>query len=124
MGGIALEGVSKVFPGGVVAVDDVDLEIGDGETSASAVPLRCLERLDLLDCVDQVHRDIWLHTRRRSQRMRFFDFATRTSSHLAPPPLGKIPTITVSPDGGRLLFDTDANPASNLTLMQLSRSAG
>ena len=31
MGGIALEGVSKVFPGGVVAVDDVALEIGDGE---------------------------------------------------------------------------------------------
>lgn len=61
--------------GGRVLVID-RLEIGDGETSASAVPLRCLERLDLLDCVDQVHEDIWLHTRRRSQRMRFFDFAT------------------------------------------------
>ena len=31
MGGIALEGVSKVFPGDVVAVDDVELSIGDGE---------------------------------------------------------------------------------------------
>ena len=31
MGGIALEGVSKVFPGGVTAVDDVDLDIADGE---------------------------------------------------------------------------------------------
>ena len=34
MGGIALEGVSKVFPGDVVAVDDVDLQIGDGEFMA------------------------------------------------------------------------------------------
>ena len=61
--------------GGRVLVID-RLEIGDGETSASAVPLACLERLDLLDCIDQVHADIWLHTRRRSQKLRFFDFAT------------------------------------------------
>ena len=61
--------------GGRVLVID-SLEIGDGETSASAVPLACLERLDLLDCVQQVHRDIVLHTRRASRRLRFFDFAT------------------------------------------------
>ena len=41
MGGIALEGVSKVFPGGVLAVDDVDLEIGDGEFMVLVGPSGC-----------------------------------------------------------------------------------
>ena len=41
MGGIALQGVSKVFPGGVVAVDDVDLEIGDGEFMVLVGPSGC-----------------------------------------------------------------------------------
>jgi multiple sugar transport system ATP-binding protein len=41
MGGIALEGVSKVFPGGVVAVDDVELEIGDGEFMVLVGPSGC-----------------------------------------------------------------------------------
>ena len=41
MGGIALERVSKVFPGGVVAVDDVELEIGDGEFMVLVGPSGC-----------------------------------------------------------------------------------
>jgi multiple sugar transport system ATP-binding protein len=41
MGGIALAGVSKVFSGGVVAVDDVDLEIGDGEFMVLVGPSGC-----------------------------------------------------------------------------------
>jgi multiple sugar transport system ATP-binding protein len=41
MGGIALEGVSKVFPGDVVAVDDVDLAIGDGEFMVLVGPSGC-----------------------------------------------------------------------------------
>jgi multiple sugar transport system ATP-binding protein len=41
MGGIAIEGVSKVFPGGVVAVDDVDLEIGEGEFMVLVGPSGC-----------------------------------------------------------------------------------
>ena len=41
MGGIALERVSKVFPGGVVAVDDVDLDIGDGEFIVLVGPSGC-----------------------------------------------------------------------------------
>jgi multiple sugar transport system ATP-binding protein len=41
MGGIALQGVSKVFPGGVVAVDDIDLEIGDGEFMVLVGPSGC-----------------------------------------------------------------------------------
>src|ERR1700748_265834 len=31
MPGVALDGVTKAFPGGVVAVDELTLEIGDGE---------------------------------------------------------------------------------------------
>lgn len=61
--------------GGRVLVID-RLPIGEGETSASAIPLACLERMDLLGCVEQVHRDILLHTRRHSQRLGFFPFAT------------------------------------------------
>jgi multiple sugar transport system ATP-binding protein len=41
MGGIVLQGVSKVFPGGVVAVDDVDLEIGEGEFMVLVGPSGC-----------------------------------------------------------------------------------
>jgi multiple sugar transport system ATP-binding protein len=41
VGGITLERVSKVFPGGVVAVDDVDLEIGDGEFMVLVGPSGC-----------------------------------------------------------------------------------
>ena len=41
MGRIALQGVSKVFPGGVVAVDDVDMEIGDGEFMVLVGPSGC-----------------------------------------------------------------------------------
>jgi multiple sugar transport system ATP-binding protein len=41
MGGIALERVSKLFPGGVVAVDDVDLEIADGEFMVLVGPSGC-----------------------------------------------------------------------------------
>jgi digeranylgeranylglycerophospholipid reductase len=61
--------------GGRVLVVD-RLAIGDGETSASAVPLACLENMDLTACVEQVHRDIVIHTKRHSQRLRFFDFCT------------------------------------------------
>jgi len=41
MGGIALEGVTKVFPGGVTAVDDVELEIEDGEFMVLVGPSGC-----------------------------------------------------------------------------------
>ncbi|WP_217915791.1 hypothetical protein [Miltoncostaea marina] len=61
--------------GGRVLVIDSG-EIGDGETSASAVPLACLENMGLTACIEQVHEDLVLHTRRRTQRMRFFPFAT------------------------------------------------
>ena len=70
-GGLA---AASQLGGRVLVVDR--LEIGDGETSASAVPLACLENMDLTACVEQVHRDIVIHTKRRSQRLRFFDFAT------------------------------------------------
>jgi multiple sugar transport system ATP-binding protein len=41
MGGIALERVTKVFPGGVTAVDDVELEIADGEFMVLVGPSGC-----------------------------------------------------------------------------------
>jgi len=50
--------------------------IGEGETSASAVPLACLERLDLTETAEQVHEEIVVHTRRHAQVLRFFPFAT------------------------------------------------
>jgi multiple sugar transport system ATP-binding protein len=41
MGGIALDGVSKLFPGDVLAVDDVRMEIGDGEFMVLVGPSGC-----------------------------------------------------------------------------------
>jgi len=41
VGGISLERVTKVFPGGVVAVDDVQLAIGDGEFMVLVGPSGC-----------------------------------------------------------------------------------
>src|SRR5919204_894691 len=41
MAEIALEGVTKVFPGGVVAVDDVTLPIEDGEFIVLVGPSGC-----------------------------------------------------------------------------------
>ena len=41
MGGISLERVSKVYEGGIVAVDDVSLEVGDGEFMVLVGPSGC-----------------------------------------------------------------------------------
>jgi len=41
VGAIRLDHVSKLFPGGVVAVDDVELEIGDGEFMVLVGPSGC-----------------------------------------------------------------------------------
>jgi multiple sugar transport system ATP-binding protein len=41
MGGIALEGVSKLFPGDILAVDNVRLDIGDGEFMVLVGPSGC-----------------------------------------------------------------------------------
>jgi multiple sugar transport system ATP-binding protein len=41
MGGITLERVTKIFPGGVTAVDDVELEIADGEFMVLVGPSGC-----------------------------------------------------------------------------------
>jgi multiple sugar transport system ATP-binding protein len=41
MGEIVLDGVTKEYPGGVVAVDDVSLEIGDGEFMVLVGPSGC-----------------------------------------------------------------------------------
>ena len=41
MANITLENVSKIFPGGIVAVDDVTLEIADGEFVVLVGPSGC-----------------------------------------------------------------------------------
>src|ERR671922_2092826 len=41
MGQIAIENLTKEFPGGVVAVDDVSLTIGDGEFMVLVGPSGC-----------------------------------------------------------------------------------
>ncbi len=51
-------------------------EIGDGETSASAVPVACLENLDLMHTAEQLHDDIVVHTARHAQTLDFFPYAT------------------------------------------------
>lgn len=70
-GGLA---AAQQIGGRVLVLDRLD--IGEGETSASAVPLACLENLDMTHVIDQVHEDIVIHTRRRSQVLRFFPFCT------------------------------------------------
>lgn len=51
-------------------------EIGDGETSASAVPVACLENLDLMHTAEQLHDAIIVHTSRHAQTLSFFPYAT------------------------------------------------
>jgi Tol biopolymer transport system component len=55
--------------------------------------------------------------------IRFFDFETKRSHTLAPgPSVYLFPTIRVSPDGRRVLYDTLLDDASGLTLMQLRQA--
>jgi serine/threonine protein kinase len=51
--------------------------------------------------------------------IRFFEFASGKSFDLAPPPLGIVPSIAISPDGRLLLYDTRSDAAGSLNLMQL-----
>ncbi len=70
-GGLA---AAQQIGGRVLVIDR--LAIGDGETSASAVPLACLENMHMTQVIDQVHDQIYIHTRHHSQALRFFPFAT------------------------------------------------
>src|SRR4029078_2879845 len=56
MANIELENVSKVFSGGIVAVDDVTLEIGDGEVVVLVGPSGCGKstRLRMIAALEEV----------------------------------------------------------------------
>jgi hypothetical protein len=58
----------------------------------------------------------------RPAALRFFDFELKTSFDLGPPPQGNAPTLAVSANGTRLLFDRTTPVVAELTLMELSRS--
>lgn len=70
-GGLA---AASQLNGDVLLIDSG--QIGDGETSASAVPTACLENLDLMHAAEQLHDDIIVHTARHAQTLTFFPYAT------------------------------------------------
>jgi len=55
--------------------------------------------------------------------IRFYDFALRKSFDVAPAPRGRVPSIAISPDGSRLLYDTLSDSVGSLTLMRFTRGA-
>ncbi len=61
---------------------------------------------------------------RKPAAIRFFDFGSRKSFDLAPPPLGLIPVITASPDAQVLLYDTRSDAPGAMTLMHLGPGPG
>jgi Tol biopolymer transport system component len=58
---------------------------------------------------------------RQPAALRFFDFELQRSFDLGPPPQPLNPTLTVSPDGTRLLFEKSTPVVTELTLMELRR---
>jgi Tol biopolymer transport system component len=128
--------VEDLFEGGFKRLDPTGRRIYYGKTDQFGIFVRSLdgdvqsnpeERL-VSDYVpprgfDVSERGIYYVARdatRKPVAVRFFDFATKSLTDLAPPPRGVIPTITVSPDGERLLFDTRPNAPASLTLMELT----
>jgi Tol biopolymer transport system component len=60
-------------------------------------------------------------TEGRPAALRFFDFELETSFDLGPAPQGNAPTLSVSADGTRLIFDSFTPVVAELTLMELRR---
>jgi Tol biopolymer transport system component len=60
-------------------------------------------------------------TERRPAALRFFDFELQTSFDLGPPPQGFAPTLALSGDGTRLLFEKTTPVVTQLTRMELRR---
>jgi hypothetical protein len=58
---------------------------------------------------------------RQPAALRFFDFELQRSFDLGPPPQPNVPTLTVSADGTRLLFEKLTPVVAELTLMELRR---
>ena len=60
---------------------------------------------------------------RKPVAIRFFDFSLRKSFDIAPAPLGLTPSIAISPDSKRLLYDTLSDSVGSLALMKFVRRA-
>jgi Tol biopolymer transport system component len=58
---------------------------------------------------------------RRPVALRFFDFAMRRSFDLGPPPDSDVPTLSLSADGSRLVFEHASSVVADLTHMELRR---
>jgi hypothetical protein len=131
-------GVEDLFEGGFKRLDPTGRRIYYGKTDQFGIFVRSLdgdvrsnpEKQVVSDYVpprgfDVSKRGIFYVARdvnRIPVAVKFFDFEAGRTFVLAPAPGGDVPTITVSPDGRRLLYDTKTDAASSLTLMQLSRT--
>jgi hypothetical protein len=58
---------------------------------------------------------------RRPVAIRFFDFSVRKSFDIAPAPLGLTPSIAISPDSKRLLYDTLSDSVGSLALIKFAQ---
>jgi hypothetical protein len=57
--------------------------------------------------------------KRNPVAIRFYDFGLKTSVDVAPAPRGAMPTVTASPDGHYVLFDTVDEASTALTAVQI-----
>jgi hypothetical protein len=57
----------------------------------------------------------------RPTALRFFEFESKRSFDLGTPPQGTAPTLTLSADGTRLLFEKTTPVVTELTVMELRR---
>ena len=79
MPSVTLTGVSKVFEGGAVAVDDLSLEIADGEFMILVGPSGCGKTTALRMIAGLERADRWDDPDRRASRQRGLRRAIATS---------------------------------------------
>jgi hypothetical protein len=60
--------------------------------------------------------------RRQAVKIRYFEFSSRRSFDVGPPPVTTQPILTVSPDGRRLLYQTTLPTNGELTRVSFRRA--